>query len=592
MTDLQKKLVQDKCNSMKLDKLLQLVQSKEITLDELPKLSPERKAYIEENINKIPNPQEQQEWADIEPLLGNKDEALLKRLNTYISNWEELRPTDNHVDDAKRICYEIEQILQQAMAAQEAADWQQVDPFSKESLLNHLSKYPHTTHRDEIDENVWTCINKENVSELKEYISLFPDGRNTYEAREMLDTIVEWNDIKNNGDIFGVNDYLRSHPDTPFRKQVEQRILELKQDEMSMMINNPNNYEVTQLKRLLNEGIVTEQELIMNGAMTQNVLNTLMRIDINKDLPNIKQAISNSHAECKEGYTDVFFFGVPSTGKTCVLMGLSRPDSLHINLAAGGGDYASALMQYTDVGKTVPRTPGSFVTTLEATISSKLKKETVHKINLVEMSGEEFAFQIANNSDHVFSFEDMGTGATELLRNNNRKVFFLIIDPTVNVVRINREITTGYDEMTGNPIKEMEECVVNQAIIIQKMVDIMSMDINADIMKRVDSIHIIMTKSDTLGDAVQREDRALQIFNTKYKNNILEPLIDLCKEHNINTRYDFCPKLYTFSLGTFYVGGFFEYEQADSNKLVVAIRNSTQSEKKKSFWDRVREAVN
>ena len=101
-----------------------------------------------------------------------------------------------------------------------------------------------------------------------------------------------------------------------------------------------------------------------------------------------------------------------------------------------------------------------------------------------------------------------------------------------------------------------------------------------------------MTKSDTLGDAVEREEKAQQIFNSKYKSNILEPLIDLCKEYNINSNFEYKPRLYTFSLGTFYVGGLYEYEQTDSNKLVIAIRNSTQSERKETFWDKVKKIVN
>ena len=80
MTELQKKLVQQKCNSMNIDKLLQLVQTHEISLEELPGLSAERVAYIEENKNKVPNLQEQKECAEIVPLLDNKDEALLSKL--------------------------------------------------------------------------------------------------------------------------------------------------------------------------------------------------------------------------------------------------------------------------------------------------------------------------------------------------------------------------------------------------------------------------------------------------------------------------------------------------------------------------------
>jgi hypothetical protein len=111
-------------------------------------------------------------------------------------------------------------------------------------------------------------------------------------------------------------------------------------------------------------------------------------------------------------------------------------------------------------------------------------------------------------------------------------------------------------------------------------------------MKKVDSIHIIMTKSDTLGNPVVREDRAYEIFQDKFGHYILEPLMEMCKEYNINAHTQFRPKLYTFSLGTFYIGGLYEYEQTDSNRLVKAIRNSTHGSKKKSWWDRLKETVN
>ena len=426
---------------------------------------------------------------------------------------------------------------------------------------------------------------------------MLPQGIHVREAQLILNAIVEWNNVKLTNDIFCVNDYIRNNPNTPFKNPAQVQLMGLKQQEIGMMRTNPNSYEVNRLLRLINDGIFSDHELINAKVMTETVLETLRNHDINADLPDIRQAIENSRAECKDGYTDVFFFGVPSTGKTCVLMGMSRSNSLHINLASGGGDYAAALQQYTDVGVTVPRTPGTFVTTLEATISSVSDQGgAVHKINLVEMSGEEFAFDIANNPDRIFTFEQMGSGATQLLKNDNRKVFFLIIDPTANVVRINREIVVqdGFDEETGEPIThtDLQYCVVNQRTLIQKMVDLFTDPGNAEIMKKVDSIHIIMTKSDTLGNPVEREEKALNIFQQKFSGDILKPLIDLCEEYNINSRTNFHPNLYTFSLGTFYVGGLYEYEQTDSDRLVVAIENSTPSVKKKSWWDRLKETVN
>ena len=597
LTDLQRKKLIEGINSISINSIIKYIQIGDITLDDVPHISAERKQYIIDQLNSMPNPVEQQEWQAIEMMLIQPSTELVQKLSSYIARWDAGRPAGNHVELAKQKLPEIDSQIKLEAERAEQAEWDAVDPFSTTDLWGYLSKYPNTIHKSEIDDSLWGLVNQESVQDIQNYITMLPQGIHVREAQLILNAIVEWNNVKLTNDIFCVNDYIRNNPNTPFKNPAQVQLMGLKQQEIGMMRTNPNSYEVNRLLRLINDGIFSDHELINAKVMTETVLETLRNHDINADLPDIRQAIENSRAECKDGYTDVFFFGVPSTGKTCVLMGMSRSNSLHINLASGGGDYAAALQQYTDVGVTVPRTPGTFVTTLEATISSVSDQGgAVHKINLVEMSGEEFAFDIANNPDRIFTFEQMGSGATQLLKNDNRKVFFLIIDPTANVVRINREIVVqdGFDEDTGEPIThtDLQYCVVNQRTLIQKMVDLFTDPGNAEIMKKVDSIHIIMTKSDTLGNPVEREEKALNIFQQKFSGDILKPLIDLCEEYNINSRTNFHPNLYTFSLGTFYVGGLYEYEQTDSDRLVVAIKNSTQSVKKKSWWDRLKETVN
>lgn len=598
LTELQRNQLIERINSLPLRTILNYFLSGDITFNDVPELLEERKQYIEEQIKSMPNPTEQKEWSDISLMIQNTyadiahKEQIIQKLTNYINAWEGSRPNGNHVDEAHNQYNIIKEQIKELSVSIEANDWSMVDTFSKSSLIDHLNKYPQSAHISEIDNAVWNLTNKESEQEIKDYLSFFPNGNNSAEAYILHNAIILWNDIKNSDDIFAVNNYLRNNPNTPYVSHAQKLLISLKERELKVMRENPNGYEAQRLLDIINEGIIYEKDLLNSGVITKNILDTIKHTNVLTDLPDIRQAIERSTAECRDGYTDVYFFGVPSTGKTCVLMGLSRSDSIHINLAAGGGDYASALQQYTDMGVTVPRTPGTFVTTLEATISGKMSNGVDHKINLVEMSGEEFAFGIANNPEHIFTFEDMGSGATELLRNDNRKVFFLIVDPTANVVRINREVVDGHDEQTGAPITHLEYCVVNQRTLIQKMVNIFENEGNADIMNKVDSIHIIMTKSDTLGNPVVRDDKAYEIFQEKFGHFILEPLIEVCKEHNINAHTQFRPKLYTFSLGSFYIGGYYEYEQTDSNRLVRAIRNSTHGSKKKSWWDRLKETVN
>ena len=541
--------------------------------------------------DKLPTPAGM-EWEELKPSLSDMSQNTLDRLNAYIRKYEGTRPKGNRVDEAIAKRNEIEDVLQREALAKEETEWNAVDPFSMTSLIGHLNKYPMSAHHDEIDENVWNITDKENVQQLQDYKVLFPKGKYIGEANARLNAIVEWNRVRESDDIIVVYNYIHNNPRSPYKNEADLLFMKLKQREIDFMRHEPNRYEVSRLQDLVKLGIFTDRDLISKGVMTENVWNTLNSIDVKKDLPDIYEAMQNSEAECPEGYTDVYFFGIPSTGKTCVLMGLSCTSSLQVNLASSGGPYAEALRQYTDYGMTIPRTPGDFVTTLKATISEKKNGMDIkHNVNLVEMSGEEFAFGITNNEAREFSFEEMGTGVTELLRNDNRKVFFLIIDPTTNIVRFNREYDE-YDEQTGEKIHKLKYAVVNQKILMQKIVNIFQDPANSDIMKKVDSIHIIVTKADTLGEPLQRDDKALEVFNKNYGMNIVPPLIEVCRDYNINRNSNYRPKLFTFSLGTFYVGGLYEYEETDSDNLVKAIMNATGGERQKTFWDKVRDVLN
>ena len=155
---------------------------------------------------------------------------------------------------------------------------------------------------------------------------------------------------------------------------------------------------------------------------------------IKNELPDINAEIAKCRKVCADGHTDVFLFGIPSTGKTCILMGLIGCTTIDVDTVRAGGPYSSALDQYLKAGLTIGQTPKDFVATIEAEIMEGTKK---HMLNLVEMSGEDFAFKIADNENGKISFEDMGNGATQLLCNNNRKVFFIIVDPTARIVAFN-----------------------------------------------------------------------------------------------------------------------------------------------------------
>ena len=585
LTDLQRKKLIDDINRLNINVVLKYFLSGDISLSDVPHITDDRRKFIEEH---LPAPA-QMDWNALQASLSEVSVSTLLKLETYIRKYEGTRPDGNHVDEAIAKRNEIKDALQREALAKEEDEWNTVDPFSMTSLIGHLNKYPMSAHHDEIDDKVWNIIDKESEQQLQDYKVLFPKGKYIEKAIAMLEALDEWMIVRNSGDISFVFQYIRKRPESPYIDKAYCLLMDLKHQEICRIRREPNRYDVSRLLYLVRLGIFTVDELISEGVMTENVWNTLNSIDVKNDLPDIYEAMKKSKLEYLEGGIDVYFFGLPCTGKTCLLQGLSCTTSLQVDLAASSGPYAEALRQYTDCGIVSPRTLDDSVTTLKTTIITDEHTPIKNNVNFVEMSGHHILDMVEDNGE--YSKEVDNRDIANLLHNDNRKVFFLIIDPTTKNIKLNREYDE-YDEQTGEKIHRLKYDVFNQKIFMQKIVNIFQDPANSDIMRKVDSIHIIITKADTFGERLQRREKALDYFNNHYAMNIVPPLTEVCRDYNINCNSNYRPKLFTFSLGKFYVGGLYEYDSIDSELLVNTITAIVPPPyRKETFWSRLTEKI-
>ena len=599
LTDLQRKKLIDDINRLNINVVLKYFLSGDISLSDVPHITDDRRKFIEEH---LPAPA-QMDWNALQASLSEVSVSTLLKLETYIRKYEGTRPDGNHVDEAIAKYNEIADKLP-TLAGME---WEDLKPSLSDVSQNtlyrldaYIRKYegtrPKGNHvdeaiakRDEFDENLWRNTDIEDKQHLLYYIGLFPKGKYIEKAKAMLEALDEWMIVRNSGDIFFVFQYIIKRPESPYIDKACWLLRDLKHQEICRMRREPNRYDVSRLLYLVRLGIFTVDELISEGVMTENVWNTLNSIDVKNDLPDIYEAMQKSKVECSEGSTDVYLFGQPFTGKTCILQGMLSTSSLQVDLTSSGGSYAEALRQYTDCGIVSPSTLDNSVTTLKTTIITDEHTPIEHKVNFVEMSGNHILDMVEDNGGH--SKEENNSDIANLLHNNNRKVFFLIIDPTTKNIELNREYDE-YDEQTGEKIHKLKYVVFNQKIFMQKIVNIFQDTANSDIMRKVDSIHIILTKADTFGERLQREEKALGYFNDHYGINVTLPLVDLCKKYHINCNSNYRPKLFTFSLGKFYVGGLYEYDPIDSELLINTITAIVPPPyRKETFWSRLIEKI-
>lgn len=288
-----------------------------------------------------------------------------------------------------------------------------------------------------------------------------------------------------------------------------------------------------------------------------------IRLDALEMLPGMAEyMVEDPGLRAPENCTDVYFFGAPGTGKTTLLMGLTGAvgEEYTLDMMSCGGNYARVLQEYVAAGITPCSTFKSFVTVINGEVVKHDRKNSnsVYPVNFVEMSGEELAGKITG--ENVSSFKDMGNGVARLLSNDNRKIFFIIVDPTVS--------GTEYG------------CRA-QFDFISTLVGMFNRPENADIMQRVDAIHFVVTKADTLGNTdSERMSRAKELLYDTYKGPV-EILKNYCHTKHINNNTGNRPSVFTFSIGEFHEGGVFSYDKTDTLKLVDAISLNIR---KKSWW--------
>lgn len=469
--------------------------------------------------------------------------------------------------------------------------------YDYDDLRKYKNDNPATAHKDELDNMMWDVTAADKTKyKLNRYLQDWPMGLHANEARQALDDIDAWERIQQSSNLEDLN-RLRFDSSSPYKDKAEQLYQQERQRKIQELKEKPSEFSKYDIFSLIDSHIISKDDLIANGVVTEQSW-AAMQIDRNT-FPNL-QLLMNATPEIKaqNDCTDIYLFGTPGTGKTCLLMGLAHADgsvdekgqTYTINMKINGGRYASALQQYVKAGITPGRTSGSYISTIHANVSERTKKGKLidHPINFVEMSGEEFAIRISDGD--AVAFEDMGTGATSLLQNSNRKVFFIIVDSGDDKVRFeyDRDITDN----EGNIIRQDHIVTfISQLDILNKFMGLLDQPENRQIMEKVDAIHFIVTKSDRLGSHGERKQNARDLLIERYSGPVQRLKLYCRNSKRINATSGFNPQVFTFSLGNFYVGDVFTFDKTETMEIVEAIRAMTSGKKERTFLDILRDKI-
>ena len=588
-----------RCNAMPFQQLLDLCLNPQsgITIQGLREANYKK---IDELGQRFTEVAEDRIWAGSQNTIAS--------LMDYISKIEQKQFSDAHLSDAKKRLIELakEEISSEWGQMVNVSDVNQLNDFvdkwmGVQSFIERRGDKINSDElneaRDKIDQMAKGAIKAEfdalkaidddykRVPEINAFIQKY--ARNTSDtAREYINKasdLLKWTEeniaareawfaAKEKNTIEEYVRFVSQFPSCRYREEADRRIQELKGDLLSDIKRNPFNFHREQMYEYISSKTLTYEDLVTKSyILTDKGYNHIVRYPHLTDEQRVLPMSSLANPHSQEGNTDIYFFGVPGSGKTCVLAGLmSLSGRLGFDFdprgEGGGGPYAVELQNYARSSMLPPKTDDTFIQVIDCQIDDE--DRNCHNISIIEMAGEktrDFAF-----IENATSLDDLGPGAAGLLQNNNNKVIFFVIDPTNEhyvVMDDGREMLFKQDNVLN--------CV---AALLAK---------NKELMKKVTAIHIILTKSDTLGDYADANVIQERLVQQGYQA-VMNRIKKICETYDINKATGFQVGLFPFCIGKFMPGDVYTFDETDALKILRVIQANTTSVRPTSVLDRVK----
>ena len=223
--------------------------------------------------------------------------------------------------------------------------------------------------------------------------------------------------------------------------------------------------------------------------------------------------------------TDIYFFGQPASGKSCILANLfSYIDKKGLIIenthSLVGTGYKNTIQYEYDLGYLPERTGSSpdGVNYITFELANPDRQDQKHPLNFIEMSGELFD---QATTDGV---SGNNLNAKNYLNNGNRKLLFFVVDYDRHV------------QATLNPDGNTPQG--------SKMLTILSLLDQFGTFKQTDAIYILVSKADLFP---QGENPLT--FTENFLNENYMAFLNNCKEIRRKYRGNFDIKGYPFSIG-------------------------------------------
>lgn len=474
--------------------------------------------------------------------------------------------------------------------AQEMADFINNGEISKEEL--YANGYS-ATRRSELE------------AELDRRVQLLKDDDEMWEWAQRQATIKAYEKYLKKYDVRGENVYRGKYvyDAKDALEELIERIKRLREDLFHSMktspwlfkagtvqalingVNNPDELKQLRSKRdVASMFICTGQTISFDEIQKENIVPkswTLAKV-MAPDFALPQTNISELGEFPTNGRTDVYFLGVPRGGKSSVLAGIlyemfcCGQVTYEPQFNSNGIDkciaYFKGLIKAVEAAKFPVSTPSDSISFMKLKLTNGNRE---NPLTFVEIAGEDFATIAGGHESGREVWERIG--AAQCLHSENRKLLAFIVDYSISKGNVRTDAVIWSD--------------LEQALVLGDALKVLAHDGHGDegkancTLSKVDSVAVIVTKSDLIGDNLSKEQRiaAAQKYLTEKFPTFMNNLAKACKEHGINNPIGNQPYILTFSLGRLLIGNTYEYDPSDSANIIDFISSVTTG-KEDTWW--------
>lgn len=389
-------------------------------------------------------------------------------------------------------------------------------------------------------------------------------------VKDILAKYAKEDEAFNNADsIEELKEFLKTYPNSQYAARVEQKITQKENekkkyldDKIKNIKENINDYTVDELIEYFDDKTI--RTLCKEIGIEYNIVKKYNEPQLRFNI------IPENDNDIPTGYTDVFFWGIPTSGKTCALSAIFKTIQDKYTMEAPniekkfGATYKDSLVNiFQDNIGYLPAATQKDKTQYIPFLLKKRDEKYYRQVSFFELSGEVFKYfyDITNNSctledDDREQVQDAFRTLDLLLKSTNQKIHFFFID-------YNRETKDSRDSLNLTQGNYLDAA----ATYFRDKNDIFK--------RKTDAVYIVVTKA----DEIKSENRVE--FAKKFLSDNFGSFMDTIKSRCEKDFVKF--NVTTFSIGDVYFKRICKLNYVYAENIVKELLKNIKPYKKNKF---------